>query len=150
MKLLRAVAIFCEDLRQEGTGQDILIGTMSDNLGLPGFPAMLPKLAVYLRAYFDTSSKPEAISAWVQFPWGQRIDLGEAAADLVRGAIDEAKSNNAPLAGVIFKGLISPFAVPSPGIATAHIRVGKHEHLCGMLNLTINPNLNANASPPQP
>ena len=60
MALVRAVAIFCEDIRAERSGQDILIGTMSDNLALPGAPVFSAAL-----------SEP-----------GLRVVLARAAADL--------------------------------------------------------------------
>ena len=80
------------------------------------------------------------------FPWGERIDLGEAAADLVKSAIDEAKSKKNPLAGLIFKVVFSPLKIQALGVVTALIKIGKREHLCGMLNLGLNPA--ATASPP--
>jgi hypothetical protein len=148
MSVLRAVAVFCEDIREERSGQDTLIGTMSDNLGLPPPPALLPKLAVYIRGYLDTSSKPEDVSAWVNLPWGERIDLGEASKDLVKSAIDEARSKNNPLAGLIFKAVISPLHVRSLGVVSAFVRTGKQEILCGILNLAVNPAVST--SSPQP
>jgi hypothetical protein len=148
MEILRAVAIFCEDLREEKSGQDILIGTMSDNIALPSIPAMLGKLAVYLRVYFATSSKPEAINAWVQLPWGQRFDLGAADERLMKGALEQASAQKAPFAGVILKGLFQPLPIPQLGAITAHIKIGDQEYLCGMLNLVLDPSLFANASPP--
>ncbi len=147
MKIIRAVAVFCEDLREIGKGQDILIGTMSDNLGVPIVPAMLPKLAVYLRGYFDVAAKPQPINGWVKFPWGHRIDLGEATEELVESAIRQAKAHKNPLAGVILKGMFSPFAVESFGVATAHIKIGRQEHLCGLLNFVEAPK-KANVSAP--
>jgi hypothetical protein len=146
MKLIRAVAIFCEDLREERSSQDILLGIMSDNLALPSAPVIMPRLAVYLRAYFDVASKPQAIKAWVQFPWDQRIDLGDADASLVEAALGQARERGNPLAGVILKGLFSPLVVKSFGATTVHIKIGREENLCGMLNFFEDPTLKASVS----
>ena len=148
MALVRAVAIFCEDIRAERSGQDILIGTMSDNLALPGAPVMLGRLGVYIRAYFDVSSKPEDIGGRIQFPWGQRLELGQADASLVKDALNQAKAQKIPLAGVVLKALFSQLLIESAGVVTAHIKIGKREHLCGVLNLGVDPNLIATALPP--
>jgi len=45
-------------------------------------PAMLPKLAVYLRGYFDVATKPQPIKDG-SVSLGHRIDLGEATEELV-------------------------------------------------------------------
>jgi hypothetical protein len=151
MSMVRAIALFCEDIREEKSGQDILIGILSDNLGLPSLPAVLGKLAVYVRVYFDTSAKPKPIIGWVQLPWGQKFDLGEASTALVKQALEDAKSQGNPLAGVVLKGMFTPLPVPTFGVITAFIKIGEQEHLCGFLNLTLAEPANPSGteSPPQ-
>jgi hypothetical protein len=67
---------------------------------------------------------------------------------MVEAALGQARAQNNPLAGVIFKGLFSPIAVQRFGVATAHIKIGKQESLCGILNFALDPTLKANASGP--
>lgn len=139
MDIVRGLAIFCEDIREERTGQDTLIGIMADNIAVPTTPVMLARLAIYTRVYFDSSEEPEPINAVVQMPSGEKHELGVADTALVRDAFNTAKSNNAPLAGVVLKGIFSPLPLPSFGAISAIVRIGAREHVLGTLNVVIDP-----------
>jgi hypothetical protein len=51
-----ALAIFCEEVRHEITGQTTLIGVFGDAVRVPSFPTTLPRLAVCLYIW---SAHPE-------------------------------------------------------------------------------------------
>lgn len=146
MDIVRGLAVFCEDIREEKTGQDTLIGLMADNLLVPSTPVLLARLAIYTRVYFDASAEPEAVNAVIQMPSGDPLELGGATVDLVKESFATAKSNNAQLAGVILKGLFSPLPLSSPGAIKAIVRIGAEQHVLGVLNVIIDPA--ATASPP--
>jgi len=139
MDIVRGLAIFCEDIREEKTGQDTLIGIMADNIAVPATPVMLARLAIYTRIYFNSSAEPVPINAVVQMPSGEKHELGMADTALVREALNTAKSNRAPLAGVVLKGIFSPLPLPSLGAINAIVRVGAREHVVGTLNVVIDP-----------
>jgi len=119
MKIIRAVAVFLRGPPGDRKGARHPDRHHVRQSRRSMVPAMLPKLAVYLRGYFDVATKPQPINGWIKFPWGHRIDLGEATEELVEAAIRQAKAHKNPLAGVILKGMFSPFAVESFGVATA-------------------------------
>jgi hypothetical protein len=148
MDIVRGLAIFCEDIREERSGQDILIGIMSDNLAVQSTPAIIPKLGVYIRLYFDSSTKPEPVRATLLLPGNQTFELGEADSDLIKGALDTAKSQKNPLTGIILKGLFSPLPIVSEGSITAIVKIGEKEHVCGALNIVVIPTPDASASLP--
>jgi hypothetical protein len=152
MDLLRAVAIFCEDIREERSGQDTLVGIISDNIALPMIPALMPRLGVYIRAHFDIATSPERVSASVRFPWDQRIELGAAEIPIVEMAFKEAKAQQNPAAGVVMKGLFSLLPIQTNGVITVMLEVGDREYQAGTLNIILaaQPNPAATASPPPP
>lgn len=151
MDIVRAVAIFCEDIREEKSGQDILVGLISDNLGVESFPAMLSKLGVYMRVYFDPTTEPAPFSGFLRLPWSdQIIGLGEADRALMEKSFREAKANGNVLAGIILKGIFSPLPVPSPGKILAYIKIGDDELLCGALNIAPNPSQPSPTALPPP
>src|SRR5665647_411847 len=111
MNIVTGIALFCEDIREEASGQNTLVGVMADNIAVPSTPVMLARLAIYTRVYFDISDVPEEVSAIAEMPSGEKIELGAASADLVKTSFDAAKSNNVRVAGIILKGIFSPLPI---------------------------------------
>jgi hypothetical protein len=146
MDIIRGLAIFCEDIREEISGQNTLIGIMADNLAVPSTPVVLARLAIYTRVYFDISAQPETVSAVVEMPSGERFELGGATIDLVKGGFATARDNNVQLAGIILKGLFSPLPISSVGAINAIVSIGARQHILGTLNVIIDPA----ATAPQP
>ena len=148
MNIVRGLALFCEDIREEVSGQNTLVGVMADNMAVPSTPVMLARLGIYTRVYFDISDQPEAVSAIVEMPSGDRFELGGASADLVKASFDTAKSNNVKVAGIILKGIFSPLPILGLGTINAIISIEGRQHILGILNVIIDPA--ASASQPQP
>jgi hypothetical protein len=73
MTVSSAVCIFCEDIREEKSGQDTIVGTLPDNLLINPPPpklqdakALMPKLGMYLRInLLADQDQPKAVSAKV-------------------------------------------------------------------------------------
>jgi len=135
MKILRGNALFCEDIREEKTGQDTLVGIMADNILLRKVPAMVPRLAVYVRFYFHVSDTPEPVSLILGVPGGDRVEVGAPDTEIVRSSIEEANRHGAQLAGIILKGAFSPLKINATGPIEIAIKVGEKEHVLGSLNV---------------
>ena len=45
--------ILCEDIRDERSGTETLVGVLPDNVAIRGPRGVMPKLAVYLRIQID-------------------------------------------------------------------------------------------------
>jgi hypothetical protein len=146
MDIVRGLALFCEDIREEVSGQNTLVGIMADNIAVPSTPVMLARLGIYTRVYFHISNPPEAVSAIAEMPSGEKFELGGASAELVKASFDAAKSNNAQVAGIILKGLFSPLPILGLGAINAIVSIGGRQHILGTLNVIIDPA--ASASPP--
>ena len=52
-----AIALFCEDIREEKSGQYAIAGILPDRLNVKRLPTVLPKLGIYLRFHLNTASK---------------------------------------------------------------------------------------------
>lgn len=147
MEVIRGLAIFCEDIREEKSGQDTLIGIMADNLAVPLTPVLVAKLALYVRLYFDCSAQPEAVNAALQMPSGEMHELGGASIDLVRESFLTARSKNSQLAGIILKGVFSPLPIPRDGAMNAIVTIAGVQRALGTLNVVIDPAANASEPP---
>lgn len=60
---IRGLSLFCEDIRQEKTGQECLIGTLPDIVAVPHTAegqAAVVKICIYTKVYFSSDEEPEA------------------------------------------------------------------------------------------
>ncbi len=149
MKGTRAVAMFCEDIREEKSGQDTIIGILPDNMALANFPGVAAKLGVYVRIHIDPKTPPREITVKFNTPWGENLDIGKADKTLIDSAVSQALDKGLPLAGIVLKALMVPFLMQAPGLAVATITVDGSENVCAMLNLVRTEPASSTAPPPQ-
>ena len=130
------VAIICEDIREEKSGQDTLVGVMPDNLRLTKFPAFIPKLATYIRIHFDPNIVVPPIQAKLSIPDGPELDVGAADSALIEKGRNEALQNEMPYAGIILKTVILGFKLTSAGLIKLSVNFGGEDQLCAAIRVT--------------
>jgi hypothetical protein len=132
-----AIALFCEDIREEKSKQDTIIGILPDNINLPRSSAMLPKLGIYLRFHLNAGSEFRTITAKLRVPGADELPLlalDEAALAEMR---TNALSSGMPFAGLISKTMFAPFTVAAAGKLEVVAEVDGTDHICGVLNVII-------------
>jgi hypothetical protein len=142
-----AVCVFCEDIREEKSGQDTIVGTLPDNLIAARSPCVvspnarpvLPRLGIYLRIHLDAQQDaPKEISAKLINAEGQVIADSAWERSVVDRTFADAKANHMPLVGLIFKVVIAPFPItPEGGKITAMSIVDGVERVAGALNIIV-------------
>ena len=139
-----AVCLFCEDIREEKSGQDTLVGTLPDTLNLDGPPlpasaktVMLPKIGFYFRINFNAQDeKPQLASARIENPSGTTIVHGEWDASLIDKAFNDAKANQLPFAGLLLKIVAGPIAMAlGEGKMVATVTIDGTDHVIGALKV---------------
>ena len=131
-------AIFCEDIREERNGQVSLIGLFLDNVGVPAFPGMMPKLSVYARVMLPIEDPPPRELKLVLEPtWGREIPFGVVDESQIRRAYETARADNAPRYGLLMWGSLVPFPVQEAGILWAKIFVDGTEIRAGHLRFKL-------------
>lgn len=151
--MISAVAIFCEDIREEKSGQDTIVGVLPDNLvvqsllspAAPNMARMLPRLCLYMRVHIPSQSQPKEVYATLTDPEGTIITRNEWPHDQIAKTFSDTRANGSPLAGLILKIVASPFPVVTFGRIVAKAVVDGTEYVAGALNLI---NSDATASPP--
>jgi hypothetical protein len=136
-----AIALFCEDIREEVGGTFTIVGIYPDNVNLTKIPAILPKLCVYIRVNFgpDAAAKSiKTIKAHLSIPDGQSIELGEMDTAKVQEAIAAVKTSGKQ-SGVILRTYFSGFNVPKAGLLQLQVEVGGETYLAGALNVVEGP-----------
>jgi hypothetical protein len=129
------VGLFCEDIREEKSGQDTIVGVLPDNFAVPSTPVLLPKLAVYFRANWDPSNLPSNVSLKLEVPNQPDINLGNMHSEIIEKGKQEADVKGMPFVGLVFKGIISPFRIQSFGKIVAIVTVDGEDSVCGALNI---------------
>ncbi|MCB2060057.1 MAG: hypothetical protein R3E09_02485 [Novosphingobium sp.] len=115
MAEVSAIALFCDDIREEKTGQYSLIGVVGDNINVPDFPGAIPKFAIYVRINLPVDFEPCDFETFLNFPNGERILLNTIEHDLVAKTINDAKAEHNLVAGIYSHLIAAPFAVQQEG-----------------------------------
>lgn len=133
----QAIALFCEDIREEKAGTVTLVGVMPDNTELPQVPVIFGKLCFYVRFHLEPGVDPGEVSVKLSFPDGNVTTLGGFEPDLVKKVIRGAADSGTPFAGLVFTAVAAPFPIPMPGRVVVIAKIGETETPCGALNFTL-------------
>lgn len=135
MQDISAVTIFCEDIRQEQSGTEILIGILPDNIEVPKIPVMMPKLSTYTRINLSVDYDPGYISLFLRTPDGEERALTTFDPNMVQNTRRDAKEQGNPLVGLISRTVGAGFQIPQSGRIVTVLRTKDHEIICGGLNI---------------
>jgi hypothetical protein len=108
MQPVAAVAIFCEDIRKEKSGQDIIIGGSHRALS------------------FDSC-----------FRMAQLCPLQAWAPEVVEKAFLDARATGMPLVGLVLKIVAAPLAIRMAGKIVAIVNVNDSDYVAGALNVIV-------------
>lgn len=136
MNGIQAVALFCEDVRQEAAGTVTLVGLLSDNLAVPAFPGVMPKLAIYIRVHIPVDHKTENIKFFL-CDGDSRNEIGGFDKDFVNKTIAETKAMDNPLSGFILTVLASPYPVSRESRHWVEMQYGKVTTVIGTLKIVL-------------
>jgi len=127
------VALFCEDIREEKSGQDTLVGILPDNLVVGTLPGILPKLGVYFRIQLEREDSPQTMKVRVKI---LRVPAVEMSLDHVIDAAKQyAEQEALPFASILAKSIISPVPIQASGKIEATAEIDGVEYICGMLSV---------------
>jgi hypothetical protein len=145
---MRIVGFFCEDIRRERANTDSIVGILPDNMSISSTPAIIPKLAIYVRAHIDVNEPPHPIEMTLDTPWGETRLLKGAESSLVEQSQKSARDNNLPFGGIIMRALLVPFEVRAHGLVRVVATVAGAENTCALLNLRPSPASPGSSSAP--
>lgn len=140
MSQVSVITIFCEDVRQEKSGAETLIGVMPDNVNLTQIPGNLAKLAIYTRISFPSDYNLGPVTISISTPWKDEQVLTVLDENFVSTAISDAKQKSGPLVGLISRAVSAPFVVNSAGRVKVFAKIGDRKILSGSLNFALAPN----------
>jgi hypothetical protein len=145
MQPMSAVAIFCEDIREEASGQNSIVGTLPDNLTLAAAQPpqenarpLFPKLGLYLRINFDANGEPPRdLSVRLINTDGEPHPLQGWSRETVDKAFADSRENGMPVVGLILTVVAAPFIFPGAGKLMAVVNVDGADHIAGAMNVIV-------------
>lgn len=158
MQPLSIIALLCEDIRDEVGGSISIVGALPDNAALTPLsekadvqpsaqlPRMLGKLSIYIRANFDPEDRIPTIKFRLITPDDKEVDIGEADAEVIVKAQNQAKEKGSPIAGTISRAVLMNFKPSKPGILRVLAVVGDEIRIVGILNFLAVPAPDATTS----
>ena len=131
------ISLFCDDIREEKSGVDTIVGVFPDNLSLPHIPSVIPKLCVYTRLYLEKSEiTPKLIAARLRLSWNEEIiNIGDFGGTQLKNAFDEAEKGNQKRVGIIMKAILTGFTVAETGRLDVIINIDGNEVVSGSVRI---------------
>lgn len=130
-----AITLFCDDIREEKTGMDTLIGVYPENVNVPSFPFAFPKIGIYTRISFDVTDAPGEIAVRFSAPKQDDVPLTVFSEEFVSNAQIESKTNGSPITGLITKAVSVSFPVKEAGQVRVIVTIQGVEYVGGILNV---------------
>jgi len=161
MTPLSIIGVFCEDIRIEMGDIITLIGLLPDNIDIQpthtekggvatNDSKFLPKLCVYARANFDPDDPVNEINLRLILPDEKEVPFGGASPDVIKLAKQQAKERGNPLAGVMMRGVMSPFQMSGGGILRLEAIIGSEVRLISHLNFKVYEKTSSSSASGQP
>lgn len=142
---INVLGLFCEDIREEKSGQLTLVGIFPDNVSTPTRPenlpttarAVMPKIALYMRVHIGVDDDVGPMNIKLVSQNGEELDLGSINEDLIARSRREAVANGLPIAGFINHAVMQGFQVV-PGLLLGVVDIDGQRHTAAVLNF-LNP-----------
>ena len=129
------ITFFCDDVREEKSGMDTLIGIYPDNINAPSFPFSFPKLAIYTRLNIDIEDSLGDIKISVSIPGSKTTILSTLSAEYASKSQADASQNNSPMVGLISKAIAISLSISEPGQLRTTVTIGEEKYVGGVLNI---------------
>lgn len=130
------IALFCEDIREEKSGVNTLIGILPDNVNMPNIPGAFPKLGLYVRAHIDLDLKPNVTDLILsfKFPNGAEQEINRIPRNDILREMENVKGGGTYV-GFVMAIIAGSFAIPAAGIIQVVAQFAGEEHICGRMNV---------------
>lgn len=131
-----AMSFFCEDIREEKSGQDSVIGFMPDNIALVSMPATIARMALYTRLRIGNSFDIRPISITIKID-EEEIFLTAIEDSLLHDTKNEMRMNAMPFGQIISRARFNGFQVLNPGLAQVIAQTDRFQTVCGAVRFRL-------------
>lgn len=132
-----AIALFCQDIREEKAGTVTIVGIFPDNISVAKIPFVFPKMAIYARLSFTFAEKPNEIALRLVAADGSETQLSVFDKDILRKGREEGQLRGGVHAGYVGTAILAPFFVAQAGRMNVVARIDDVDTICGTFNIHI-------------
>lgn len=143
-----SIALFCDDIRQEASEANSLMGIWPDyvQLGSPEGSIAMARMCVYVRTNVPIEERPEDIEVILEVIGERIIPIATMSRDFVAATIAESVRGGAPNAGFINRAVTGNFPFEKPTSLRVLVKSGDTQIIAGAVRVT--PVVAPNASSP--
>lgn len=133
------LALFCDDLRDEASGQQSLMGIWPDYIKLetPGNAVATSRMAIYVRTMISVDETAEDLEISLYAGDQSVIRIAAIPAEFITKTIEEAKRGGMPNAGFINRMVAAAFPFSGPTLLKVVARCGEHEQIAGAASVEL-------------
>lgn len=135
--VFNGVTLFCDDLREEKTEMNTLVGIYPDNVMVGSAPFAFPKLALYTRLVVTSDFDVEPIELVLMTGGDAERSLTTIPIELIEKAITDAKRDGSATAGLISRAMFAPFPVETATRFRVVARSKSYKIDTGTLNVVV-------------
>ncbi len=139
MSQFAIVALFCEDVRVEQTGQETLVGVLPDNINVAAIPGIMPKLATYVRCNFSKDFSLKNLRIKMLSPNGDILFDNIVEQAIIQQAMQESRDNGSPIYSIKSFAIFSAFNIAAVGYYNVVSIVNDKEHVSGAIRFGLTP-----------
>lgn len=128
-----AIALFCDDVREEKAGSETLVGVLSDNIRVANIPGFFYRLVLYARLHiFELKEPPTIHFRIVDEAGGIIADIAQDPEE-VENIYADAMSTCVGYFGYVARIRMTPFRIEKPGIISVIVSVNGVEQVAGAI-----------------
>jgi len=136
--MVSAIALFCDDIREEKSGVVSAIGILPDNINVASVPFIFPKLVIYARISFETTGEPpRVINLRLVHADNKEAPLTAFDEAIIQRGLRESQEKGAANAGLVATAIMSPFRVRQAGRINVVAKIDDKDIICGTLNIQL-------------
>lgn len=134
MNSINVIAIFCDDIREEKSEQQTLVGILPDNIVLDRIPGALSRIGFYVRIHAPVDSPLNDVSLIITESDGKIVPLSTFEQSIIEESRKASRDNGFSYVGLVTRALAVPFNVSKAGLVHINVLIDGAEYHAGSLN----------------
>ena len=134
MNSINVIAIFCDDIRDEKSEQQTLVGILPDNIVLDRIPGALSKIGFYVRIHAPLDLPLKDVSLTITESDGKVVPLSTFEQSIIEESRKVSRDNGFSYVGLVTRAMAVPFNVSKAGLVHITVSIDGAEYHAGSLN----------------
>src|SRR5437868_4830596 len=128
-----AVGWFCDDVREEKSNRETIIGIYADSVSVSSFPGAFKRMVIYVRIHADIDQEINQLRLFLRVPGVDEDELANFDLHGLEAGRERARQRNMPFVDMVTQVTVEPLTVPSEGLVEATLQVNEERTLVAAL-----------------